>query len=344
MKLRWGICSAGNISNNFVSALSSLPSEDHEVVAIAARSKEKANKFAEKHQIAVAYEGYEALARDTNVDIVYIGSINQTHLPLCQLFLNHGKNVLCEKPLGLNKREVQEIIDLAKEKDVFFMEGLWTRFFPAIVKLQELLAANHIGQIKMVSGTFGLPMVQERVHLKEYGGGGLLDIGVYLYQMTLLVFGTPPLSSSTKGFLTDSGVDETTVTTMLFPNKAMASLTCSISQFLDNDMEIRGTQGCIKIKNPFWCPTQLEVTTKKGTTNVLDFPLPKTKATFLFENIVGFQYEAEAVRQCLIKGLKECHVVSHDESLLVAELLQNARHDVGYLLEADMQKGPMTCQ
>ncbi|XP_033633976.1 trans-1,2-dihydrobenzene-1,2-diol dehydrogenase-like isoform X2 [Asterias rubens] len=306
MKLRWGICSAGNISNNFVSALSSLPSEDHEVVAIAARSKEKANKFAEKHQIAVAYEGYEALARDTNVDIVYIGSINQTHLPLCQLFLNHGKNVLCEKPLGLNKREVQEIIDLAKEKDVFFMEGLWTRFFPAIVKLQELLAANHIGQIKMVSGTFGLPMVQERVHLK--------------------------------------GVDETTVTTMLFPNKAMASLTCSISQFLDNDMEIRGTQGCIKIKNPFWCPTQLEVTTKKGTTNVLDFPLPKTKATFLFENIVGFQYEAEAVRQCLIKGLKECHVVSHDESLLVAELLQNARHDVGYLLEADMQKGPMTCQ
>ena len=67
MKLRWGICSAGNISNNFVSALSSLPSEDHEVVAIAARSKEKANKFAEKHQIAVAYEGYEALARDTNV-------------------------------------------------------------------------------------------------------------------------------------------------------------------------------------------------------------------------------------------------------------------------------------
>ncbi|XP_038067014.1 trans-1,2-dihydrobenzene-1,2-diol dehydrogenase-like isoform X2 [Patiria miniata] len=357
MKLRWGICTTGLISNDFVLALSLLPAEDHEVVAVAARSEANAKKFAEKHKIATAYGGYEALAKDSNVDIVYIGSWIHVHLPLCKLFLGHDKNVLCEKPLALNKKEVQEIVDFAKEKNLFFMEGWWNRFFPMNVKLRELLAAGHIGEIKTVLGSFGIPKYKdERIENKEYGGGGLLDLGVYLVHVTLMIFNQTPLSWSTKGFLAPSGVDETTVTTILFPNNAIATLSCSVGVHLPNEFEIRGTKGYIKIPPMFWCPLKMEVTTFiQRSDNVLDieekhevmeFPLASDKEGFNYPNSAGFQYEAEAVRQCIMKGLKECPTVSHKDSLLVHEILQDARHDVGYLLDADKtrQTTTMPCQ
>ncbi|XP_071795022.1 trans-1,2-dihydrobenzene-1,2-diol dehydrogenase-like [Asterias amurensis] len=348
MKLRWGICSAGKICNDFVSALSSLPSEDHTVVAIASRSKEKAETFAEEHKIPVSYEGYEALAQDANVDIVYIGSLNHTHLPLCKLFLSHNKNVLCEKPLGLNPREVQEMISLAKEKDVFFMEGWWTRFFPVSVKLREILAEGRIGEVKTINASFGFPCSGvERLLNKEGGGGALLDLGVYCVQMAIMVCGgQEPTSYSTKGFLLNSGVDDTSVTVITFPNNAIATLTCSLSAQLQNNLEIRGTKGHIKVPAPFWSPTKLEVSLQECTgtssnveqrTEIIEYPLPKSDKKFNFVNSVGLRYEAECVRQCLMKGHKECPIISHKESLLVAEILTKARHDLGYHLAEDKE-------
>ncbi|XP_022091276.1 trans-1,2-dihydrobenzene-1,2-diol dehydrogenase-like [Acanthaster planci] len=356
MKIRWGICTTGKISNDFVLALSLLPTENHEVVAVAARSEGDAKRFADKHKIPTAYGGYEALAKDANVDTVYIGSWIHTHLPLCKLFLGHGKNVLCEKPLALNKREVQEIIDFAKEKNLFFMEGWWNRFFPLNVKLRELLAAGHIGEVKCVLGSFGIPKLKdERIEHKEFGGGAMLDMGIYLIQTTLMVFDRAPTSWSTKGFLAPTGVDETTVTTILFPDNAIASLTCSVAVFLPNEIEIRGTKGYIKVLSPFWCPLKMEVTTVVQKSDdvldieekqeVMEFPLPSNREGFVYPNSAGFQYEAEAVRQCIIKGLKECPTVTHKESLLAHEILQSTRYDVGYVLDVDKQKiTTMPCQ
>ncbi|XP_038054876.1 trans-1,2-dihydrobenzene-1,2-diol dehydrogenase-like [Patiria miniata] len=359
MKLRWGICSTGRISNDFVLALSLLPAEDHEVVAVAARSEASAKRFAEKHKIATAYEGYEALAKDVNVDIVHIGSWIHVHLPLCKLFLGHGKNVICETPLALSKREVQEILDLAKEKNLFFMESWWSRFFPAYTKLRELWVGGDIGDVKSVNASFGVPILnEERVQLKEFGGGGLMEFGVFLVNVTLMLFNQTPISWSTKGCLAPSGVDELAVTTIVFPNNAIATLTSSAGVYLSNEMEIRGTKGYIKIPPLFWCPLKMEVTTFiqrsdramdiEEKREVMEFPLPSSKEGFNYPNTAGFQYEAEAVRQCIMKGLKECPTVSHKDILLVHEILQDARHDVGYISDADKEQqtttGPMPCQ
>ncbi|XP_022109625.1 trans-1,2-dihydrobenzene-1,2-diol dehydrogenase-like [Acanthaster planci] len=350
MKLRWGICSAGNISNDFVVALSTLPAEDHAVVAVAARSKEDASKFAERHGIPVAYGGYEALAEDDNVDIVYIGAVNNVHLPLCKLFLGKDKNVLCEKPLGLNKREVQEMVNLARQKNVFFMEGWWTRFFPATAKLCELLDAGVIGDIKAVNVSLGKPISSvERLRNKDVGGGAVLDLGVYPIREALMIFGEAPISCTSAGTLTDSGVDETTVTTLIFPGKAVATLNTSMVVELANEAQIRGAKGYIKVHSPFWCPSKIEVTAVMGgaehevvkltevdlKTEVYEFCHPKAEKRTFFVNSAGLRYEAECARQCLMKGLKECPTVSLDESLLAAEILDKARWDVGYRLPAD---------
>ncbi len=149
-------------------------------------------------------------------------------------------------------------------------------------------------------------------------------------------------------YLYGSGVDETSVTVMTFPNNAIATLTCSITAQLQNEVEIRGTKGHIKVHAPFWSPTKLEVSLQEckdnsassnveQKTEIFEYPLPKTDKKFNFVNSAGFRYQAECVRQCLIKGHKECPLVSHKESLLVAEILTKARHDLGYHLAQDME-------
>ena len=97
-------------------------------MAVAARSLKSAQEFAEKFDIPKAYEGYEELAKDSNIEVVYVGSINPTHLDVCKLLLNNNKHILCEKPLGMNVKETEEMLNLAKEKKLFFMEAIWSRY------------------------------------------------------------------------------------------------------------------------------------------------------------------------------------------------------------------------
>lgn len=97
-------------------------------MAVAARSLHKAKEFASKFDIPKAYGNYEDLGRDPNISVIYVGSICQTHLEVCKMLLNYNKHILCEKPLAMNIEETEEILKIAKEKKVFFMEAIWSRF------------------------------------------------------------------------------------------------------------------------------------------------------------------------------------------------------------------------
>ena len=119
---KWGVFSTGKICHDFVNAMASLPPDEHKLIAVAARSLESAKSFAGTHSIPKAYGSYEELAKDTDVQVVYIGSINPTHHSLIKLAINHGKSVLCEKPLCMNVKETKEVVELAREKKVFLME------------------------------------------------------------------------------------------------------------------------------------------------------------------------------------------------------------------------------
>lgn len=332
MATRWGICSAGKISHDFTVALKTLPPEDHQVVAVAARKLDDAQTFAKKHDIPHTYGSYEEMSRDPNVDVVYIGVIHPYHLKTCLLFANAKKHILCEKPLAMNTKEVQEILAAAKMNNVFLMEAVWTRFFPASVEIRRLLAQGELGEVKVVRSEFGEPLsTVPRAVQKEMGGGALLDIGIYCLQFINMVFnGEKPESIHAEGFLFETGVDESVAVTLKYSKNRMAVFTCSMVVKLESDAVISGTKGFIKVPAHMWCPTLLNVNGKETA-----FPVPEPYLPINFLLSTGMRYEAEEVRQCLLKGLKESAVMSHADSLLLAEMEDEIRRQLGVVYPQD---------
>ncbi|XP_008308603.1 trans-1,2-dihydrobenzene-1,2-diol dehydrogenase [Cynoglossus semilaevis] len=332
MATRWGICGAGKISNDFTVALNTLSADEHQVVAVAARNLENAQEFAKTHSISRVHGSYEELAADPDVDVVYIGVIHPYHLSTCLLFTNAKKNVLCEKPLAMNSKEVKEILSSARRNDVFLMEAIWTRFFPASVEIRRLLAHGEVGEVQMVKAEFGVPLMDvQRSVKKELGGGTILDLGIYCLQFICMVYnGEKPECIQAMGVCQETGVDETVVVTLKFSYNRMAVFTCSSKIQLQNEASITGTKGTIRVPAHMWCPTSLVV---NGVET--QYPLPEPYLPLNFICSTGMRYEADEVRQCLLKGLKESAVMSHADSLLLAEVEDGIRRQVGVVYEQD---------
>uniref|UniRef100_A0ABM5EI15 Trans-1,2-dihydrobenzene-1,2-diol dehydrogenase n=1 Tax=Pogona vitticeps TaxID=103695 RepID=A0ABM5EI15_9SAUR len=329
---RWGICSAGKIAHDFLAALKTLPPEDHQVVAIASRDLSRAEEYAKTHGIPKAYGSYAELAEDPDVEIVHIGVLNPYHLPSSLLFIQAGKNVLCEKPMGMNAAEVKTMVKAAQEKNVFFMEGFWSRFFPAAERIRSLLSQGSIGDVMVLHAEFGSPQLSiPRCVEKELGGGGLLDIGCYCIQFACMVFnGEKPESILASGFLHDTGVDKTVSIILNYSRHRQAVLTCTMTAKMPNRASINGTKGMIEIPSTFWCPTELVVNGQRES-----FPLPPSPMPVHFSNSIGLRYEAEHVRQCLLQGLKESPVLTHADSALINSILDDVRRQVGVLYAQD---------
>lgn len=154
MALRWGLASIGKISHDFANALGTLSEADHQVVAVTdpySSSKE----FAERFGIPNAYSTYLELAKDPNVEVVHVSVLNPQHFEVSMLMLEHGKHVLCEKPLCMNEKQAQKLIDYAKEKKLFLMEGIWTRFFPSFLYVRKQIQNGTLGEITSVEAHRG---------------------------------------------------------------------------------------------------------------------------------------------------------------------------------------------
>ncbi|XP_029904037.1 trans-1,2-dihydrobenzene-1,2-diol dehydrogenase-like [Myripristis murdjan] len=334
MATRWGICGAGKISHDFSVAMKTLPHGDHQIVATAARNLERAQEFAKKHSIPKAYGSYEELANDPDIDVVYLGVLHTEHWRVGLLFLRAGKNVLCEKPFAMNSRQVTDLVSASKRSNVFLMEAIWSRCFPVHAEVRRLLAEEAVGEVKLVKAYFGSPQLHiPRSVKKELGGGALLDIGVYCLQFVLMVFnGERPESIQATGVLLDSGVDESMVVVMKFSRNRMAFCTFSIAVALPNDATISGSKGSIRVLGPMHCPTTLVVNEKE-----MQYPLPEPCLPLNFTNSTGLRYEAEEVRQCLLKGLKESPRMPLAESVLLTEIMDEARKQVGVVFNQDSQ-------
>ncbi|XP_043915579.1 trans-1,2-dihydrobenzene-1,2-diol dehydrogenase-like [Protopterus annectens] len=331
MATRWGICATGRICNDFAVAIKTLPAEDHQIVAVAASELSQAEEFAKKHDIPKAYDSFTDMAKDPNIDVVYIGIVTAKHHEFGLLFLRAGKNVLCEKPLAMNVKEVKELISASRENDVFLMEAFWTRFFPAMYQLRQLLAEKAIGDIKGLNLEIGMKM--DHVHspsIKEIGGGALLDLGCYCVQLACMVFtGERPEVKATS-ILTEQGVDEVTAIILKFPSNRLATITCSTATQLPNRAVIFGTKGTIVIPTFVWCPTSLIVNGHE-----IEYPLPPPSRPLNYNKSTGLRYEAEEVRQCLLKGMKESPIMPLADSELVMSILCEIRRQCGVAFPQD---------
>ncbi|XP_041348491.1 trans-1,2-dihydrobenzene-1,2-diol dehydrogenase-like [Gigantopelta aegis] len=340
MATRWGICGTGVISNDFCAAISSHPAEEHQIVAVAARDLNRAKTFAAKFEIPTAYGSYQELVQDPNIDIVYIGTIHTTHTSISLLCLNAGKPVLCEKPMCLTIDDVKEVLSLAKEKNLFFMEAVWSRCFPLYDEIRRQLDGGHMGKPLVVMASFVLPILDiARVGEKRLGGGGLMDIGSYTVQAANLVFKEMPEKITVEGALSEEGVDSCACIILRYSDNRMASLVYHTQAMIENTdvplperakkldsntFTIIGTKGQIRVDSPFWCPTKMS-----GPSGIKEFPLPKMKYPVNLINSEGLYYEAGCVGECLKKGLKECPKMTHTDSEIIHTIMADILKQLG---------------
>jgi predicted dehydrogenase len=179
-KINWGIVGCGRIAAQFCEDLAHT--NNGVVYAVAARNGDDATAFASKYGAANAYEGYQALFDDKNVDVVYIATPHNFHFKNASDAIKAGKHVLCEKPITVSAEECKQLSLLAKKHDVFLMEAMWTYFLPAIQKAKQWVEQGRIGTIKHVKADFGYPVPfnpDGREYNLDLAGGCLLDMGIY---------------------------------------------------------------------------------------------------------------------------------------------------------------------
>lgn len=207
-KVSWGIIGLGSIAHEFVSV---FKSEKADIVGVASRSLQKAKDFSDRYSIPKAYGSYEALCYDPDIDIIYLATPNSHHAENMKMILNAGKHILCEKAIAMNKNELDEVLALAKEKDLIVAEAMTIYHMPLFKELKRRIRSGVYGELKLVQAMFGSLKEadpENRFFSKELGGGALLDIGVYALSFVQYFLDSKPKEIKTNVQLYETGVDE----------------------------------------------------------------------------------------------------------------------------------------
>jgi predicted dehydrogenase len=328
-KIRWGLMGAGKIVNRWIKGARQL--EDMDIVAVASRTMETSRNASTHFQIPEALT-YEALVSREDIDVVYIPVPHNAHKELAVLAMEHGKSVLVEKPAAINTDELQEMIDCARKNKVFFMEAVWTRFFPMVKRIKQLIGEDGIGDVKAINCAFSYRTpdiaLQGRTTNINLAGGGLLDVGVYNLHFCDIIYDKEP--ESLTGFAsigTDEHkleVDEQAVYIAQYDRGELASLASGVRTNMLDTAYIYGTKGRMVIPH-FWKPTSMELTLESGVTEISE-PVPSCDPN---EPDEGFQYEIAHVNECLRKGLYESPVMTWAKSMSVMKQCDTLRQQWG---------------
>jgi predicted dehydrogenase len=319
-KIRWGILSTGWIAKKFAQGLSVL--EDAEIVAVGSRAQGTADAFGDEFGVPHRHANYEALAADPDVDVVYIGTPHPFHKENSLLCLQAGKAVLCEKPFTINAGEAEEVIALAREKRLFLMEAMWTRYIPIIVKLRELLAAGAIGDVRMLTADLGFRREldpKSRLFDPELGGGALLDMGIYPISLASMVFGAPSRIVSL-AHMGQTGVDELAGVVLGYDGGQLAVLHTGLQTDTAVEATVMGTRGRIRVHSPWFYGTALTLSVEGREDEVISLPYAGN----------GYNFEAAEVMRCLREGELESDVMPLDETLAIMQTLDAIRAQWGF--------------
>jgi predicted dehydrogenase len=322
--MQWGIIGSGFIANQFARDSAALP--DVTIQAVYSRSHEKAAAFAKAYGIPKAYGALDALLSDTDIENIYIAAPNALHRPLALAAIAAGKNVLCEKPLAVNAREAREITAAARNKNVFFMEAMWTRFFPAVCKALSL-AGREAGEFCFASVDLGYDgvLAGERGtwHFdRRFGAGALMDMGIYALWLSYFLFGRKPNSVLGQSHI-ENGIDETT-TAILTCGKHYA-FTCSLVSDTACSAAIYCTRGTIILPRYWWHPSSCIFIPGEGDPVTYAYPFERE----------GLQYEIAAFEDAARQGLTEHPYLSHEASHSVMETMDSLRRMLGICYPAD---------
>lgn len=318
-EIRWGVLGPGKIADRFARCVAVV--DGARIHAVASRSPERGMKFAKKYKVPSVYTSYQDLAADPEIDVIYIATPHNFHYQNTRLCLEAGKHVLCEKPLTVNAAESERLFLLAKEKNLFLMEAMWTYFLPIYAVVRQWLDSGKIGEITLMTSSFGFKPARNeegRLFNLELAGGTLLDIGIYNLAVSRWVVQQEVKSFTILGRVGTTGVDELVTGSLEFASGAISQFSCTFLSKTVNDFIIYGTEGRIHIHPDFWGPTKATLLTKTGEKTV-EKPFRAT----------GFEYEIEEVGRCLQAGLLESPVMPHALTLASMRLMDAIRAELG---------------
>ncbi len=318
--IRWGILGAGYIAGEFVKDFAYL--QRAELVAVAASEKSRAENFATQHGIPHAFL-YEELYTSPLVDAVYIATTHNFHFEQVMACLNHGKAVLCEKPITVNPEQFQQLCDKAREKNLFLMEAVWTWFLPAVQQVKSWITDGRIGKLKMIQADFAFaaPYKPEgRLYNPHLAGGSLLDIGIYPIAMASFLMDGLPSAIHATGNFTDTGVDES-IAMLLDYGHCKAMLASSIASTMGNEWRIYGDAGSIVVPE-FWKAKQATLfnNDKQQIDQFVDGRLSR-----------GFIYEMQDATDAILEGRTQSETVPWERSAWLQQIMMEVRKQIGLI-------------
>lgn len=320
-KLNFAILGTGHIAAKMAKTLDFLRDEINPY-AVASRSLEKSKKLAEANCFAKAYGSYAEMLSDPEVDVVYIATPNTFHFEHAKMCLSAGKHIICEKPFTMKASEADEIFALARERKLFVLEAVWTRFQPAVKSIRDIITSGEIGAPRFIQAMFGLAVSgKDRMKLPSLGGGALYDLGIYAIHFAAMYFGLDSIRRiSSAATLSPDGVDDQSTITIEYNDGRMASLATSMTAAYGTSSRIAGTLGFIDApqltRSDYFRVCQIPSNASRDVTCLFDFN--------------GYEYEIRAAARAIADGRLECEEMPWSETLAVTRLMENLTREWGY--------------
>lgn len=319
--MKMAILGAGSIATKM--AWTILQLKEVESYAVASRSLDKAQAFADKWGFRKVYGSYEEMLADDSVELVYIAVPHSHHHEWTIKTLRAGKHVLCEKPLAANKMQAQEMIALAEEKKLLLAEAMWTRYLPSAKIIADIVASGQIGEVTTVSSNVGFRIdMNERLMRPELAGGCLLDLTVYALNFSAMILGNDVKRIAASMVPTSTGVDGQNTVMLEYAGGKMASMFSTMYALTDRHGLICGREGFISVQNII-NPQKITVygADRANYDAKKEIAIPK--------QITGFEYEVLACLRAIEAGRTECEEMPHSQTLAIMGQMDEIRKQFG---------------
>jgi predicted dehydrogenase len=317
---RWGFVATGGIAATLAREVALA--EGARSYAVASRDAGRARAFAEEHGFERSYGSYEELLADDAVDVVYVATPHRQHHAVVRPALEAGRSVLCEKAFTCTLAATRDLVGLARERELFCMEAMWTRFQPLVRRLVDLVADGAVGEVQMVQADLGFAAqdrpADHRLWDPSQGGGAMLDLGVYPVSFAHMLLG-PPETVRAVGSVTGRGVDASAGVLLGWGSGAHATLSASLTGQVGRSAQVVGTTGRIALEPPFHHPPRL----------VLHRDGREPEEITAAHRGRGYVHMVEHVQECLAQGRTESPLMPLDDTVAVMATLEEALHQLG---------------
>lgn len=319
-QFNWGIIGPGNIAVDFANDLKYIAAIPQQIKAVVSHYSGDSRDIARKIPAEQVFTDINKLF-GIGLNAVYVATPHTMHYEHTKTCLKNKLPVLCEKPITINKQQLEDLVAISQEQNVFLMEGMWTRFLPSIRKVLDLIQEGKIGKVLSVRANMSYRAPADknnRYFNPDLGGGSLLDLGVYPVFLATLILGKPS-SIKASAVVSQEGVDQACSILLNYPGAQYAILESSLVTQTEMEAEIAGEKGRIKILNP-WTETPAGILLEVYDEVKMEFPC-KWEGR-------GFQFEMAEVIQCIGMKRIESPLLPHSLSLDVMGIMDEVREQV----------------